>query len=250
MPNAPAKSSARGPPRQWGRASQASGPFWAGHLALLLSKQWHTAVRRGTGQFCQLELGGTNAFPAGRKVRPALNVRLTNPQRESIMTRKTSLPLLCIVGLIGLLLMPGYASAQATETEVKGRMVGFVMGDPAKPAWTDEDGITHFRGVPSWGDVTGDLEGDAYSEFNLDVNMETGDGWGAGTVILNVSWGELSGTFEGRYMIKFTGWLVTGSGVAHGTGDFEGMKDIYTLWGDFLSPDRDWEGIILDPHGE
>ena len=149
-----------------------------------------------------------------------------------------------------MLLVAGIVWAKAaTETPVAGQWINFVHGDPAR-AWIDEDGISHIRGQPYWVEVIGDLEGEAISVCYLNLDLATGNGDGGGTVTYNVSWGELSGSFEGRFIVTLTDWWAAGHGVAHGTGDFEGMKLMITLEGNFFWPWRDWEGIILDPHGE
>jgi hypothetical protein len=82
----------------------------------------------------------------------------------------------------------------------------------------------------------------------------TGDGDESGAVTFEATWGELSGTFEGRFSATYTGWVGTGHGVYHGTGDLAGMKFMedfsIVIWP--LEPPfgGNYGGIILDPHGE
>ena len=108
--------------------------------------------------------------------------------------------------------------------------------------------ILHMRGSPHDGDVWGDLEGTLIYVGDIELNMETFDGTGQGIVCFDVNYGELSGTFEGRMVIKVNGGYITAMFVCHGDGDFEGMKLKGTaeggMGGTYMA-----DAIILNPHG-
>ena len=86
------------------------------------------------------------------------------------------------------------------------------------------DGILQLRGIP----VEATFQGSLISWTNTvvvndNVNLATGDEVGWGTFAIDLTWGDLRGTFEGRHMALFT----VDSGllrfIGHGGGDFEGM---------------------------
>ena len=120
------------------------------------------------------------------------------------------------------------------------------IGPPGK-IWVS-DGVQHIRDFPLAGPVWGDLNGTLTTSFNVNLNLTTGDGTAFGTFVLEVEWNGLTGTFEGRASGKYEGFRISGQGIGHGTGDFEGMQmQAYffnTATGTALI------GTILIPHGE
>ena len=103
--------------------------------------------------------------------------------------------------------------------------------------------------------TSGDLDGTGISVVNVNTDLATGNGDESGAAVVNVTWGELSGTLEGRLTGTYTGGISTGTAVYHGvSGDFEGMKmmmsyshilgEVGAAW------PADYEAIVLDPHGE
>lgn len=115
--------------------------------------------------------------------------------------------------------------------------------------WVSDDGILHIRGGGHFGDVWGDLIGTLTYDGDINLNMETYDGTGVGLVCFSVNYGDLSGTFEGKMVLKVNSGYITGMFVCHGDGDFEGMKLKGTCEGDLVSKTYSADAIILNPHG-
>jgi hypothetical protein len=91
---------------------------------------------------------------------------------------------------------------------------------------------------------------------NVNFDPATGNGDESGAAMLvNVTWGGLIGTLEGRQNGTYTGGVCTGTAVYHGvSGGFEGMKMMMSYshqLGKFGDPwPTTYTAIVLDPHGE
>jgi hypothetical protein len=168
------------------------------------------------------------------------------------MKKKRTKILAGVVLLAGVMLITAIVWAKATKTPIAGR-IQVIPGGPedAERYWVDDEGIVHYRGLPaSLFTLDGPLEGTGTAVVNVNYDPVTGNGDESGTITFELTWGELSGTFEGRFSATYTNWVSNSSAVYHGTGDFEGMKmmaDATMSLLDFVSA---YEGIILDPHGE
>lgn len=161
------------------------------------------------------------------------------------MARKMTIALLASVLLVG-----GIVWAEATKTPVEGTHSVEVVG-AAERHWVDDEGIEHYRGLPmQFHYPTGDLEGTGWGEININLDpMGNGDESGSGT--WDLTWGDLSGTFEGRFTATVTYGVSNGSVVLQGTsGDFVGMKVIVTTQTYYGTFTGNYQGIILDPQGE
>jgi hypothetical protein len=161
------------------------------------------------------------------------------------MTRKISIAVLAC-----LLLVAGIVWAKATKTQIEGH-IQVIPGTYAEKYWVDDEGIVHYRGLTA--DLLlldGPLEGTGTAVVNINLDPATGNGDESGAVTYQVTWGELSGTFEGRFSATYTGGFSYSSHVYHGTGDFEGMKMMIDATMSFADFKAAYEGIILDPHGE
>ena len=160
-----------------------------------------------------------------------------------------------LVLLAAVVLITGIVWAEATQTPIAGTLTVAMSGPPAR-YWVDDEGIEHYRGLPAvYNFLSGDLSGTGSSVVNVDFDPLTGNGHESGAATINVTWGELSGTFEGRLSGTYTYGISTGTAVYHGTsGDFEGMKMMmsysYSLGEPYEPWPVDYEAIILDPHGE
>jgi hypothetical protein len=160
-----------------------------------------------------------------------------------------------VVLLAAVLLVTGIVWAKATKTAVTGTT--YVIPSEQEPIreWIDGDGIWHVRGEVANYIHEGDLEGTGVGVVNLNLDFATGNGDESGYSTSEMTWGELNGTFEGRFSVTYTGWVGIGHGVYHGTGDFAGMKFMEDFVIDFtVTPDPPYvvtfNGTILDPHGE
>ncbi len=160
-----------------------------------------------------------------------------------------------VVLLTIVLLITGIAWGKATKTPISGTLTVQMAGPPMR-YWVDEQGIAHYRGLPSVYDfISGDLDGTGSSVVNVDVDLATGNGHESGAATYNVTWGELSGDFEGRLTGTYTAGICTGTAVYHGiSGDFVGMKMMMSYSYVLGIPGEPWpvtyQAIVLDPHGE
>ena len=162
-----------------------------------------------------------------------------------------------VVLLAAVLLITGIVWAKATKTQISGTQTVEVTGTPER-LWVDDEGIVHYRGLPGViGFPSGDVEGEGSYVVNVNLDPATGNGDESGTATLNLTWGELSGTVEGRFTGIYTAGISNGTGVYHGiSGDFLGMKMMWSyildgttgpvgsVWG------ATYTAIVLDPHGE
>ena len=158
-----------------------------------------------------------------------------------------------VVLLAAVLLITGIVWAKATKIPIAGTMTVTMSGPPAR-YWVDDEGITHYRGLPADYDfISGDLTGDGSSVVNVNIDpLGNGDESGAATI--NATWGELSGILEGRLTATYTYGISTGTAVYHGiSGDFLGMKMMLSYCMDTTTA-QPWtvtyQAIVLDPHGE
>lgn len=147
------------------------------------------------------------------------------------------------------------AALKATNTAVTGTRFVIPSGQTPTREWTDEDGVWHVRGSVAFVDFEGDLVGPGIAVVNLNLDRATGNGDESGYLTAELTWGELSGTFAGRFSLTYTGWVGVGHGVYHGTGGFAGMKFMEDFVIDFTATPVppyavDFDGIILDPHGK
>jgi hypothetical protein len=157
-----------------------------------------------------------------------------------------------VVLLAAVLLITGIAYAKATKTPVTGTTEVVPRGS-AEREWIDDDGILHIRGESADYVFSGDLVGTGLGVVNINIDPLTGNGDESGYSTSELTWGELSGTFEGSFSVTYTGGVGVGHGVYHGTGDFAGMKLMEDFTVDLtIGPPYvvNFEGIILDPHGE
>ena len=172
--------------------------------------------------------------------------------------KKTRTKILAGVALLAaVLLITGIVWAEATKTPIAGTMTVTVAGLPEQ-YWEDDEGIAHYRGLPSVYDFTsGALDGTGNSVVNVNFDLLTFNGDESGAATIDVTWGELSGTLEGRLTATYAYGISTGTAVYHGiSGDFEGMKVMMNYTTDFTTgpPGTPWpvtyDAIVLDPHGE
>jgi hypothetical protein len=161
------------------------------------------------------------------------------------MKTKNRVLLLVIVALImALLAIPGYAVAQATKAEFV--FTPIITGIVDFGDWmTLPSGNIRVRGwiLEEWDEVS---EPRACGTNTIVINAnwdsnETGPVWGTWHVVNEY------GTWEGTY----TGVMgADGSkirGVAHGTGELEGLK--YSINCDYTVEPASCSGQILNPHG-
>lgn len=117
--------------------------------------------------------------------------------------------------------------------------------------WITKGGIYHARGYDHIGVVEGGLEGTLTYVGDINLNLETFDGTGGGTVCFDVGYGDLSGTFEGRMVIKVYmtqyGPYIDAKFICHGADDFDGMHLKGTAGG-FMGFTYFADAVILNPY--
>ena len=157
-----------------------------------------------------------------------------------------------LVLLIAVMLITGIAWGKATKTPVTGTTLVYPRGI-AEKEWIDDDGILHIRGGQADYIFLGELTGTGVGVVNLNIDPIMGIGDESGYSISELTWGELKGTFQGSFSVTYTYGIGIGHGVYHGTGDFAGMKLMEDFTVDLTTPEPyivNFEGIVLDPHGE
>ena len=122
--------------------------------------------------------------------------------------------------------------------------------------WTDEDGVTHYRGAVYTSVLAGQdnngvpVSGSNTYTVNINIDMATGDGDFNARAISEVTYGVLVGTWEGRIVATYSGFVANGTyNYPRGDGDFEGWHQRGVLTGFFGVADVQWEGIIQIPGG-
>ena len=146
-----------------------------------------------------------------------------------------------------LLAAPGVAWAQAIKTPVAGIIFNVANIDPGE-TFVDEDGIVHMRGVVTEQQVVGDLVGVQIITFDANFDPITGDGDVHGSLEFTGTALGLTGTFEGKFDGPLVGGVFFFSIIGHGSGDFDGMKEMLT--GQTIAPDIfSYAGRILSPQG-
>ena len=162
-----------------------------------------------------------------------------------------SISILTLALLAGVVLMTGVVWAKATKDTVQGEF-GYAGDLSQAKIWTDEEGVTHLRNIPYSAWSTDGLDITMYGTCNHNRDMATGDGdfWGSDHEVL-VTWGDLTGTFRGRY----GGITVNHAGYSNHSyqgidGDFVGWKLRFDATWDFIAKTGAFEGILHNPHGE
>ena len=156
--------------------------------------------------------------------------------------------LFCVVGVKASAIEPPEPTL-AHKTPIRFNFTNYPDG-PIEKQWLSARGkILHMRGVSHYGEIlAGDLEGTLTYVCDVNVDSETFDGTGGGTVCFSVVYGDLSGTFEGRMVVKFKSGHITGMFVCHGDGDFEGMHLKGTCEGFMFPGVYSANAVLLNPN--
>ncbi len=115
--------------------------------------------------------------------------------------------------------------------------------------WVTEDGILQVRGRGADGSfISAALPetGSMHKEFDLTVDMNTGEGTIRGKFLLEVGAGIIEGSFRGI----ITGYThLAGTVVGHGAGEYEGIKTMGAWEGDVIGSQivNTLEAILLSP---
>ncbi len=156
--------------------------------------------------------------------------------------RKASIGLL----ILGALLLLAATVPQARAASVQSFTVTATFtsfGTPQK-IFTDDQGVTHIRGQPGTGVISGDFRGTFTVMFNANIDA-AGNGDSFGSFTISPASG---GTWAGHFSGTFTAGVQSGSFVGQGSGAIQGTK----IMGNFMqiSPTvNTLQGTILNPHG-
>lgn len=159
---------------------------------------------------------------------------------------KAALSIASFLLVTGLSSPVSHANGGTTKFDFVAEELLSPVGAPEK-IWMSGD-VQHIRNFPLAGPVWGDINGALTTSFNVNLNLATGDGTAFGIFIFAVEWNGLVGIFEGRAHAKYEGFVISGFGSGHGTGDFEGMQfhaNFFEVDGHTLLA-----GTILIPSGE
>jgi hypothetical protein len=159
--------------------------------------------------------------------------------------------LIIAVGLMAALLaLPGTALGKALSTDYTGTETKTAT-DTVFEDWRGTS-IVHVDFYSEWNDVTTDPRATGLTKVSGHLtftDMTTFTGIMNGTSVTEVSNTSGTGTWEGRWQGKLVYGVGSFKVVAHGTGDFAGLKMMATFTG--ASPTVvNIEGRILDPHGD
>ncbi len=162
-----------------------------------------------------------------------------------------------ILALVVTTLIMTTASARPTKVPVEAIECTVEIVDPGKE-WVDEENIYHLRDRVVKNMKVSDyalLNGTDIVVINLNLNLKDGSGNGFGSAEFQPD--GVDGTFRGHWTGDFSGGLLTGQAINHGTGDlqpirgeayFEPITDSTDL------PCEGWEpmhfvGVLTDPLG-
>jgi hypothetical protein len=157
--------------------------------------------------------------------------------------------------IAGLIITP--ALAKPTEIPIEAIECTVQIIEPGRE-WIDDEHVYHLRGRVVKNMKVADyalLNGTDTVLINLNLNLIDGSGDGFGSSVFQPD--EVDGTFRGSWTGEFSGGLLTGRAVMHGTGNLQPMRGEASfepiIDGTDL-PCEGWEpmrftGVIFDPLG-
>jgi hypothetical protein len=166
---------------------------------------------------------------------------------EKMLHRKTNF-LVSMTLTAAMLLVPGTALGAATVVEVSGEQFTVGILDPGTE-WTDDEGITHVRGLILDVSFTGDIAGSVTQVLNYNMDASgNGDLYGSaefeGTVF-----GE-EAVLTGRFSGDISGGVYSGDSIGHGTIGGALAHSRLTTTGVLGSGYGTYTGTIQFPHGQ
>ena len=114
-----------------------------------------------------------------------------------------------------MLLATGIALGAATEVPVSGGQFTVGVLDPGT-SWTDEEGITHVRGLILEVSFTGDIQGSAIQGLNYNIDpFGNGDLYGT-ALFTGTIFGD-EATLSGRFAGDISAGVFSADSIGHGT---------------------------------
>jgi len=130
-----------------------------------------------------------------------------------------------MVLVLGIVLIAGAGQAQTQFIPMSGEDATTIT-DPGT-IWTDDDGVTHVRGMKAISVLTGEdvdgvpITGAGDYTVDVDLNFITGDGEFTASGMLAMSYGDRVGSWKIRFNTNITGFVHDGTFKApRGFGDF------------------------------
>jgi len=154
-----------------------------------------------------------------------------------------------VMALLVLFVVAPVMAAPATKTPFTAAITLTFL--PTENQWITEDGIYHVKEQVAEGTVTGDVSGEMQLVRHMILDLNTGEGSCHGKFVVTVD----GGTFEGSEQSEITNYAalpdgISGTLVAHGTGDYVGLKMMGSFEGGLIEENivqATLEGIILSP---
>lgn len=122
--------------------------------------------------------------------------------------------------------------------------------------WTDDDGVTHIRGMVRIGDEVGQdadgipVTGATTYVVNMNIDMATGDGDYSSKAFGETTYGDLTGSMRGSLRATITAFVYDGTyNYPKGYGDFAGWKHRGTFTTILGIDPVYWEGVLHVPGG-
>lgn len=154
-----------------------------------------------------------------------------------------------------MMVVTGVVWAQSIEIPVAGTQITLGFLDPGKE-WIDDEGILHIQGNVSTTELVGEdhngipINGTLIHVVSMNVDLATGSGDWHGTSMVEETYGEMSGTYEGTTRATLTNFIWEGEfNFSRGGGDFAGWHTRGTWTSVMNSGYVTWEGIIHLPQG-
>lgn len=130
-----------------------------------------------------------------------------------------------VILVIGILLVAGTSLARSRFIPMSGQDATTII-DPGV-VWTDDDGVTHIRGMKATSIMTGEdidgvpITGAGDYTVDVDLNYTTGDGEMTAKGMLAMGYGDRVGSWKIRFNTTITGFVHDGTFKApRGFGDF------------------------------
>ncbi len=150
--------------------------------------------------------------------------------------------------IAAMLLVTGIAWGAATVVEVSGEQFTVGIIDPGTE-WTDDEGITHVRGLILEVSFTGDIVGTVIQGLNYNMDaFGNGDLHGTADFVGTV-FGE-EAVLTGRFSGDISGGVYSGDSIGHGTIGGARAHSRLTTIGVLGSGFGIYTGTIQFPHGQ
>jgi hypothetical protein len=189
----------------------------------------------------------------GSTVRAAAWPIQTFPEGMMIMTTRTAIAAVLVVGLAAFIFPAPVHAGGATQEPISGT-ISPPTGGSDGDVWTTPGGIQHEQGSTAVTEFTGDIEGTVTFFYKrVHLALDGSHLVSKGPFEGEVTWDGRTGVMAGMFTTECKAETVPfdfscdGTMVGHGSGDLDGVK-FHMNWGPGIFP-FPYEGFALDPHG-